>query len=83
MQQDEQCLLELLEVGFEQGMASNQDEIMARVDALEHGLKGSPYHSFRPVALDSHSQTSTSGNPDTNFVSLVFMNNQHDKRVGK
>jgi hypothetical protein len=46
-------------------------------------MQRSPDPAFRQIALDSLPQAEPSGNTDADILLLIFMDDQHNKRVSK
>ena len=56
---------------------------MAWTDAVELGLNCGVDKTFCPVAYHGFTQAASRGDSDMDALCLVFIYNQHDKRVSK
>jgi len=75
--------VDLHKAGFDHGEACDKQEIVAGADVAELCPDGCPHETFQTVTLHSIAQATSCSDPDLQAISLVFPDNQHNKRVGK
>jgi hypothetical protein len=75
--------LDIHKTGFEHGLACNEQEIMSWRDAAKLSLDRGSNETFGTVSLDCFAQTAPCGDTNTQALSLISSDDQHDKRVGK
>ncbi len=69
--------------GFDHWVSGNEQEIVSGDDTAQLSLDRCSHQTFHPVTLYGISQTAPCSDPNSQKLSFVFADDQHNKRVGK